>query len=181
MKIYEEAENLVSRFKRLFVRDFQQKLYECNFFHIYFYTARPFGGKIGDKDYSKEDYFQKVNTFIDAVGEQSDVLLRLGELLPRGNSFEQKGVDVQIGLDIANLSLKRYVDTIIIFSFDTDLIPALDFARNNGIRVGVIVPERIEGLERGNEIQSALKKLAPHIDFRVFFKMMYGEVLDGIF
>jgi len=176
-EIYKEAEKLVSYFRRLL-----QDPYGDDLFRIYFYTARPFGGVIGNKDYSKEDYFQKVNTFISAIGEQSDVLLRLGELLPRGNSFEQKGVDVQIGLDIATLSLKRYVDTIIIFSFDTDLIPALDFARNNGIRVGIVIPQdpliikergdkTLESLERGKEILSSLRKLYLHADFKVNFEL----------
>jgi uncharacterized LabA/DUF88 family protein len=176
-EIYKEAEKLVSYFRRLL-----QDPYGDDLFRIYFYTARPFGGVIGNKDYSKEYYFQKVNTFISAIGEQSDVLLRLGELLPRGNSFEQKGVDVQIGLDIATLSLKRYVDTIIIFSFDTDLIPALDFARNNGIRVGIVIPQdpliikergdkTLESLERGKEILSSLRKLYLHADFKVNFEL----------
>jgi len=49
--------------------------------------------------------------------------------------FEQKGVDMRIGIDVATLSLNRYVDRIIVVTNDTDLIPALKVARRCGIQV----------------------------------------------
>ena len=49
--------------------------------------------------------------------------------------IEQKGVDLRIGLDIARLALRRHVDEIVIVSADSDLVPALRFARREGLRV----------------------------------------------
>lgn len=54
------------------------------------------------------------------------------------HAFEQKGVDMRIGMDVATLSLKRIVDRLIILSGDTDLIPAMKLARREGLQVGVV-------------------------------------------
>lgn len=50
-------------------------------------------------------------------------------------NIEQKGVDLRIGLDIARLSLRRLVDTIVVVAGDSDFIPAFKFARREGLRV----------------------------------------------
>ncbi len=49
----------------------------------------------------------------------------------------QKGVDMRIGLDIAALALKRLVETIVLVTGDADMVPAMRFARREGLRVGV--------------------------------------------
>ncbi len=49
--------------------------------------------------------------------------------------FEQKGVDMRIGIDVATLSLKKLVDRIILFSGDQDMIPAMKLARREGVQV----------------------------------------------
>jgi uncharacterized LabA/DUF88 family protein len=53
-------------------------------------------------------------------------------------NFEQKGVDMRIGIDVATLSLKKIVERIILFSGDTDMIPALKLARREGLQVFVV-------------------------------------------
>lgn len=49
--------------------------------------------------------------------------------------FIQKGVDIKIGLDVAWLASKHIVDKILLVSGDTDLIPAMKFARREGVQV----------------------------------------------
>lgn len=49
----------------------------------------------------------------------------------------QKGVDLRIGLDIARLSLKSLVDTVIVVTGDSDLIPSFKFARREGLRIAL--------------------------------------------
>ena len=51
--------------------------------------------------------------------------------------FKQKGVDIKIGLDIAWLSTKRIVDKIILVTADNDFVPAMKFARKEGVHVAV--------------------------------------------
>jgi len=52
--------------------------------------------------------------------------------------FEQKGVDMRIGLDIANFSATRSVERIILLSGDTDCVPAMKHARINGLQIVVV-------------------------------------------
>jgi uncharacterized LabA/DUF88 family protein len=53
-------------------------------------------------------------------------------------NFEQKGVDMRIGIDVATLALKKVVDRIVLFSGDTDMIPAMKLARREGLQVFVV-------------------------------------------
>lgn len=46
---------------------------------------------------------------------------------------KQKGIDMKIGVDISTLALKRFVDTIVLFSGDSDFVPAAKLARREGI------------------------------------------------
>lgn len=45
----------------------------------------------------------------------------------------QKGIDMKIGVDITSLALKKFVDTIVLFSGDSDFVPAAKLARREGI------------------------------------------------
>jgi len=51
--------------------------------------------------------------------------------------FEQKGVDMRIGLDMAIFSANRAVEMIVIATNDTDCIPAMKHARRSGIQVAL--------------------------------------------
>ena len=48
-------------------------------------------------------------------------------------SFEQKGVDMRIGIDIASLTYKKQVSQIILIAGDSDFVPAAKMARREGI------------------------------------------------
>ena len=50
-------------------------------------------------------------------------------------NIQQKGVDMRIGLDIAALALKKLVYGIVLVSGDSDMLPAMKFARREGLRV----------------------------------------------
>lgn len=47
--------------------------------------------------------------------------------------IRQKGIDMKIGVDISSLALKRFVDCIVLFSGDSDFVPAAKLARREGI------------------------------------------------
>lgn len=55
-----------------------------------------------------------------------------------GPDFEQKGVDMRIGLDMANYSANRSVERIGLVTNDTDCIPAMKYARRAGLQVTLI-------------------------------------------
>ncbi|MGC9950727.1 MAG: NYN domain-containing protein [Bryobacteraceae bacterium] len=52
--------------------------------------------------------------------------------------FEQKGVDMRIGIDMANLSSNHSVDLIALATNDTDCIPAMKHARRSGLQVALV-------------------------------------------
>lgn len=52
--------------------------------------------------------------------------------------FEQKGVDMRIGLDIATMAHERIADRIVLVTGDTDMIPAMKLARRAGMEVVLV-------------------------------------------
>ena len=57
--------------------------------------------------------------------------------------FEQKGVDMRIGLDIASYSANRSIDRIVLVTNDTDRVPAMKYGRKAGLQVVIIqLPNR---------------------------------------
>lgn len=49
--------------------------------------------------------------------------------------LHQKGVDMRIGLDIAFISLRHVADILVLVTGDSDFVPAMKFARREGMRV----------------------------------------------
>ena len=64
-----------------------------------------------------------------------DGTLKISDLTEDDVFYEmkQKSIDMKIGVDIASLSLKRFVDKIVLFSGDSDFVPASKLARREGI------------------------------------------------
>ncbi len=66
---------------------------------------------------------------------------RLGVLKKRGENadgkpiFVQKGVDLQLGLDVAVACLSGRIDQVIFIAGDGDFLPASNFARDAMVRV----------------------------------------------
>ena len=112
-------------------------------------------------DYSHTDEYEFRTALIESLKKKRKVALRIGTL--KDNNWwmlyprvlkdllsgkmtlsdisdkdvypdvKQKGIDMKIGVDIASLALKRFVDTIVLFSGDADFVPAAKLARREGI------------------------------------------------
>jgi uncharacterized LabA/DUF88 family protein len=52
--------------------------------------------------------------------------------------IEQKRVDIKIGLDMAWLASQKIVERVLLFSTDTDFVPAMKFAREHGLTVAAV-------------------------------------------
>jgi uncharacterized LabA/DUF88 family protein len=70
--------------------------------------------------------------------------------------FEQKGVDMRIGLDIATYSANACVERIVLVSNDTDCVPAMKHGRKSGIQIVLV--------ELPNS--NAAPELLMHADFK---------------
>ena len=57
--------------------------------------------------------------------------------------FEQKGVDMRIGLDIAAYAASHAVQRIVLVSNDTDCVPALKYGRRAGLQTVLIEPPKV--------------------------------------
>lgn len=131
----------------------------------YFYHAKPATGVLvnpldGSRtNLSRTDVYRGQERLLDSLELRPDFALRLGDLSTRGwmlggramrslleqrrpiqagdlvPNIEQKGVDLRIGLDIARLALTQSVQSIVVVTGDSDLIPAFKFARREGLRV----------------------------------------------
>lgn len=69
---------------------------------------------------------------LDAAQGSSSMTVTAAELLPK---ITQKGVDMRIGMDIAALTLKHHVRVIVLVTGDSDLVPAMKFARREGAQL----------------------------------------------
>jgi len=86
----------------------------------------------------------KKQRFLTGLNRLDRFTVRLGRLEYRGHSddgrpiFHQKRIDLQIGLDVASLVFNRRVDIIAVVSGDSDLIPAIELAKNSGIIIRLV-------------------------------------------
>jgi len=142
---------------------------------ILYYDCPPFSGTtklpVSGSDYT----FDSSSAWLDDLATRDLFAIRQGVLKFRGYvlkqtplhganaptdddfkpRFEQKGVDMRIGLDIANYAQNRSIHRIILVSNDTDCIPALKLARISGLQTVLIC---LPG-------QKAHRELASHADF----------------
>jgi uncharacterized LabA/DUF88 family protein len=67
--------------------------------------------------------------------------VRLGKLAFRGTGddgrpiFVQKRVDIMLGVDLVQLSTKRLISTAVLVAGDSDFLPAVQIAREEGVLV----------------------------------------------
>ncbi|MFH1137166.1 MAG: NYN domain-containing protein [Pseudomonadota bacterium] len=134
-------------------------------FRIYYYDCPPFDGKAKNpatgvyQDFSTQPEFAARSRFYTLLATRDAFAFRAGNLKCQGFSvrpravsayfqsgraiipedlrpnLRQKGVDIKIGLDISWLSSKKIVDRIILCTDDSDFIPAMKFARREGVQV----------------------------------------------
>ncbi len=76
---------------------------------------------------------QRIATAIQAV--PPNVALQQVNATDLYPNINQKGVDMRIGLDIAWIGLKKVAETMVLVTGDSDLCPAMKFARKEGMRV----------------------------------------------
>jgi len=134
---------------------------------IYFYDAKPLEGRammpLGgcEIDFGSSDVAARNKRIQSALQREPFFALRFGELVHEGwqlkprvlnkavapvkiqsadfqPTIRQKGVDMRIGLDIANLTLKRQVQVIVLVTADSDFIPAMKFARREGAQLFLV-------------------------------------------
>jgi uncharacterized protein (TIGR00288 family) len=78
---------------------------------------------------------QQVLLFNHLQSKSQGFLIKRGFLMQNDGVFHEKGVDVEIAVDIVQGAYENLYDTAIVISSDTDLIPAIKVARKKGKKV----------------------------------------------
>jgi uncharacterized LabA/DUF88 family protein len=73
--------------------------------------------------------------FFEKLRNASYLELRLGRLERRGNTYVEKGVDVQIATDMIRSAHQDAYDTAILVSGDADFVPAVQLVKDFGKHV----------------------------------------------
>ena len=108
----------------------------------YYYTCPPYQGQPPSQD--ERLRFSGYQKFKQALGYIPRFEMREGRLQYQGEDrdgkpiFQQKRVDLMLGLDIALLSAKQEVSTIALFAGDADFLPALVAAKREGVSFWLI-------------------------------------------
>ena len=103
----------------------------------YFYNCLPWQGS-PPTDAERERY-RKARRFHTGLENLPRYKVREGVLKKRDDGsesetrFEQKRVDLMLGLDLATLSLKGHIQHAAVISGDNDFVPAFDLARTEGV------------------------------------------------
>ncbi len=66
---------------------------------------------------------------------KQNIEIKLGYLLLSNGKYHEKGVDVQIAVDIVRGAIKNEYDISYLISSDTDLLPAIKTARDEGKKI----------------------------------------------
>lgn len=75
--------------------------------------------------------------------KEQDVAIKLGYLLVSDGIYHEKGVDVQIAVDIVRGAIKGEYDTCYLISSDTDLLPAIELAKKENKEVVYVGFEKL--------------------------------------
>lgn len=106
----------------------------------YYYYCMPYQSNPPTQEESER--YGRARAFMDALSRIPRFEIRLGKLEFRGVRqsdgrpiFEQKRVDIMLGVDMVLLAAKQRIGRVAILTGDSDFIPALKVAKNEGILV----------------------------------------------
>ena len=122
---------------------------------VLYYDAPPYDGRVQKPVSGNWKTFKPTDTLLSDLEKLERFAVRRGKLGFRGWKprtipiagtagltdadfkplFEQKGVDMRVGLDIAAFANRQSVARIVLVSGDTDMIPAMKEARRAGLEI----------------------------------------------
>jgi len=112
----------------------KDELLRTYYYHCLPYQSNP------PTDEEKRRYARK-HRFVTALRHLPRHEVRLGKLVFRGNTtdgqpiFQQKRVDIMLGVDMALLAGKRRMDRVALLTGDSDTIPAVEAVKTEGVLV----------------------------------------------
>ncbi len=105
-----------------------------NHYRTYVYHCPPYQGNppTAEEKLRKSKY----DRYIFSLSRTNRLILRAGRLVKKGNTtFIQKGVDTYFAIDLVKLSLRETIKTAILIAGDSDFVPAIKEAKEQGVVV----------------------------------------------
>ena len=99
----------------------------------YFYYCMPYQGSPPTDD--EKGRYGKAQGWITSLQRLPRFEVRLGRLVKRGTSFEQKRVDVLLSVDLVRMSWDHQIQKAVLVSGDSDFVPAVQAAKDAGVLV----------------------------------------------
>jgi len=105
----------------------------------YYYNCLPYQQTTPTEE--EKTRFSQAQKFHAALRSLPRFEVREGLLVYRGSNrrgepiFVQKGIDIQLGVDLVLLSAKQQISHAVVIAGDSDLIPALGVAKNEGVLI----------------------------------------------
>lgn len=139
--IYFDGSNTYNKLKRLGLPE-EGKRFDLDTFAKHIAGERELTSKryyVGivrnhDKSEKSETLVRKQQQFLETL-RSSGFDMKLGKIMYDGARIREKGVDVKLAVDLVIGIADNLYDTAIIVSSDTDLIPAIKYARFKGKNV----------------------------------------------
>ena len=138
-------------------------------FRTYYYNCLPY--QANPPTPAEQQRFSAMQSFLNALNRLPRFEVRQGKLAYRGLDqngrpiFVQKMVDVLLSIDLVQLCLKGRITDIVIVAGDSDFIPALEVAKQEGVTIWLL---------HGPNYHEALWNIA---DERV---LITGDLIDRI-
>ena len=105
----------------------------------HYYCCLPYQSNPPTAD--ETERFRKAREFHSVLNALPDFQVRTGRLARRGTHpdgspiFEQKQVDLLMGIDLVQLSSRRVITHAALLTGDSDLIPAVEAAKPDGVSI----------------------------------------------
>lgn len=124
------------------------RLHSSERFRTYVYDALPYKGN--PPNAWESSLFAEKQKFKSYLDSQPSFLTRYGvcmripnkscqmkerDLGPQCEHITQKGVDVRFSIDLVSLAADKRIDKAILITGDSDFIPAIEYARNQNMKV----------------------------------------------
>lgn len=133
--VYIDGSNAYNKLKRLGLPD-EDKRFDFSAFvsHVVgerqFVSKRYYVGIVRNHDGSEksEKLVRKQQQFLETL-RAAGFEIKQGKIMYDGGRIREKGVDVKLAIDLVIGAADNLYDTAIVISSDTDLIPAIKYAR----------------------------------------------------
>ena len=119
---------------------------ESDILRTYYYHCPSYQGNPPTQD--ERERYSAQRKFFDTLDRLPRYTVRLGRLAFRGFDdqgkprYEQKRVDILLGVDMVQLAAKQSIQEAVLLAGDSDFIPAVTAAKSEGVMVRLLHGER---------------------------------------